>query len=667
MRAKNYLFCCITITFLSLFSIVNTYGQSDDCANAVSITPTTTCGTGFSYDIPNSFTTDNTVSNTSCIPDPADIREDGWFSFVANSTLTTISAVTDRTDRDVALAVYEGGCGGTQITGACADAGGDGDAETLSFTTVVGVTYLIRVMQYNDGSGGRMRGNMCVFGTPPPANDECTGAFDLPVGQFECAFGGITNEGATFSNTFGGNPTCANGTSAEDVWYKFVAPAGGQAVIDTQAGTITNSGMELYRSTDGTCNTLTSVACDNNSGTGNMSRILDYNLVGGATYYLRVWRNGGGEGTMDICIQNQYSDCDVSFPICSSTSFNTNSFGVGDEVTNIAGCFGNSDELETVWMTFTTQSTGTIGFTIDPQSATDDDYDFVLYRAASTNFCDDITTNGSIVSCNASSSTGTSGTTGIDSGIAAGFTDNDPSPDSENPGNGNPYNDFVNTTAGDRYFLVIDNFNTSNIGFDISFSGTASLDCSILPLEFTEFGGEKVKDQNLLHWATAREYNTSHFEIERSSDAMDFVKIGELKSGSKKLENQIYQYWDSEPQNGINYYRLKQVDVDGTFTYTKTIAIDNQGSITTFELQKMYPNPAQNTINFVFAVPSSNSEIQIEIFDSNGKSVAKTINSYQKGVQHFNQNVASFSKGLYILRLSNLKTGEILTEKFIKK
>ena len=220
--------------------------------------------------------------------------------------------------------------------------------------------------------------------------------------------------------------------------------------------------------------------------------------------------------------------------------------------------------------------------------------------------------------------------------------------------------------AGERYYLIINNFSATGIGFDISFAGTAGLDCTILPLELTEFGGEKVKDQNLLHWATAREFNTSHFEIERSNDAMDFTKIGDLKCGNKKMENQIYQYWDKEPQTGINYYRLKQVDLDGTFTYTKTIAIDNQGIITNFELQKMYPNPAQNTINFVFAIPSSNSEIAIEIFDSNGKSVTATTENYERGIQNFTQNLSSFSKGLYILRITNLKTRQVLTEKFIK-
>lgn len=212
---------------------------------------------------------------------------------------------------------------------------------------------------------------------------------------------------------------------------------------------------------------------------------------------------------------------------------------------------------------------------------------------------------------------------------------------------------------------MVNNYANSSSGFNLNFSGTAGLDCTLLPLELTEFGGEKVKDENLLHWATARELGTSHFEIERSDDAMDFIKIGELKSGNQKMENQIYQYWDKEPQNGINYYRLKQVDLDGTFTYTKTIAIDNQGIITKFEFQKIYPNPAQNEINFVFAVPNQ-SELQLEIFDSNGQSVSKSSKDYSKGIQNFTQNLSSFSKGLYILRISNLKTGQVVMEKFIK-
>ncbi|WP_338769296.1 T9SS type A sorting domain-containing protein [Bernardetia sp. ABR2-2B] len=647
MKKKNYLFYIPIITLLLTLISASTYAQSDDCGGAVSLAPSASC-INTPYSIPRTFSTDAVVDAT-CATGALN-REDGWFSFVANNTTATITATTNR---DVVLAVYQGGCGGLVQIGCVDDFFG---TESLTVPTVPLTTYLIRVIRFNSGGNNGMSGDICVVSTPlPPANDECTGAFDLPVGQFECTFSEITNAGGTYSNTFGGDPTCANGTGAEDVWYRFVAPAGGQAVIDTEAGSITNSGMELYHAPDGTCGSLVSVDCDNNGGDGNMSRILEYSLIGGDTYYLRVWENNGGEGTMDICIQNQYSDCDVSLPLCSSSSFNTNSFGPGATDTSVGNCFTGTDDTErqSVWVNFEIQTSGVLEFIISPQDDSDD-YDFILYRDEGS-FCNDINANGTVRSCNYSDDV-SPGDTGASGGTS----------DSQTAG-GTNINADVPVVAGERYFLLINNFENSSSGFDLDFTGTAGLDCVVLPLELTEFRGEKVKDQNLLHWATAREFNTSHFEIERSNDAMDFIKIGDLKSGNNNLENQIYQYWDKEPQNGINYYRLKQVDLDGTFTYTKTIAIDNQGIITAFELQKMYPNPAQNAISFIFAVPTSNSEIQVEIFDSNGKSVSNNINTYPKGIQNFNQNLSSFSKGLYILRISNLKTGKVLTEKFIKK
>ncbi len=657
MKNRNYLFYYLAITLLSCFCNSNIYAQSDDCTSAPLLSVNVACVSEPSTNVGSTFGNAASGGNPSCAGVVG--SEDVWYRFVASNANTTIETQTGSLG-DTGIQLYrstDGTCN-TLTSIQCDDDGGVGTLSRISRNDlIIGQTYYVRIWKYNGGTGTF---GICVTSPAPiipPANDECTGAFDLPVGQFECTFSSITNVNATYSGL--PNPTCGGGTGSQDVWYKFIAPAGGQAVINTQAGSITDSGMELYRSTDGTCGTLTFVACDDNSGTGNMSQILEYGLVGGNTYYLRVWRKNGGEGTMNICVQNQYSDCDVSFPLCSSSSFNTNSFGPGAVDSNIGNCFtGGVDEteLQSIWLNFEIQTTGTLGLIIDSQNPGGDDYDFNLFRA---NTCADVV-GGNSVSCNASSSTGAGGTTGIST--ANGGTNN-----SQPPGPGNPFNSDLNVIAGERYYIVINNFSNTGIGFDINFSGTAGLDCVVLPLELTEFGGEKVKEQNLLHWATAREFNTSHFEIERSNDAMDFIKIGELKSGNKKMENQLYQYWDAEPQTGINYYRLKQVDLDGTFTYTKTIAIDNQGVITSFEIQKMYPNPAQNSINFVFAVPSSNSELQIEIFDSNGKSVATTTESYQKGIQNFNQNLSNFSKGLYILRVSNVQTGEVLTKKFIKK
>jgi len=250
MEYKNYLLYTIAITFLFCFFTINIYAQSNACAGAVSLNPSATC-VNTAYSITNAFTRDAVVAAT-CVTD-ANNRADGWFSFVATNTTSTITVTANR---NVAFAVYQGGCGGLTEVG-CRNAENNNTQEVLAVTTVIGTTYLIRVIRFDAGGNNTMSGNICVVSPPPPlANDECTGAIDLPVGQFECAFGEITNEGGTYSDTFGGAPSCASGVGAADVWYKFVAPAGGQVVIDTEAGTITDSGMELYHAPDGTCGYL---------------------------------------------------------------------------------------------------------------------------------------------------------------------------------------------------------------------------------------------------------------------------------------------------------------------------------------------------------------------------------------------------------------------------
>ncbi|WP_338812160.1 T9SS type A sorting domain-containing protein [Bernardetia sp. Wsw4-3y2] len=650
MRNKKYLLEFLIIILLPCFFNSNIYAQSNTCAGAPLLDVLPNCANpSYSITFPAFTPSGETISCGGL--DATNTVRDGWFSFQGNGNDVTIEATTNR---NLVLAVYSGACGALVEENCTNAGGGNNQTEILTVPTINGDIYFVRLTRRgnNLAATNSMDGNICL--SSPPANDECTGAFDLNVGQFECTFGEITNTGGTYSNTFGGDPSCT-AAGAQDVWYKFVAPAGGQVVIDTQAGSITDAVMELYHAPDGTCGSLASVDCDDDGGAGTMPRILEYNLTGGDTYYLRVWEFGGGEGTLDICVQNQYSDCDVSLPLCSSSSFNTNSFGEGNTDTNVGNCFTGSDntERQSVWVNFEIQTSGDLQFIISPQ-VDSDDYDFILYRDEGS-FCTNINANGTVVSCNYSDDV-SPGDTGANGG----------SSNSQNAG-GTNINADIPVLAGERYFLLINNFENSSSGFDLDFTGTAGLDCVVLPLELTEFRGEKIKDQNLLHWATAREFNTSHFEIERSNDAMDFINIGELKCGNKKNENQIYQYWDKEPQIGINYYRLKQVDLDGTFTYTKTISIDNQGIITNFEIHKIYPNPAQNAINFVFAVPASNSELQIEIFDNNGESVVATTENYQKGIQNFNQNLSSFVKGLYILRISNLKTGQVLTEKFVKK
>jgi len=94
-------------------------------------------------------------------------------------------------------------------------------------------------------------------------------------------------------------PGCAS-YSGQDVWFSFVAPAGGTVILETTAGTTNDGGMALYSATACT-GSFTLIECDDDDGPGAMPFITRSGLTPGATYYVRFWDFGGGTGTFNIC------------------------------------------------------------------------------------------------------------------------------------------------------------------------------------------------------------------------------------------------------------------------------------------------------------------------------------------------------------------------------
>jgi hypothetical protein len=118
-----------------------------------------------------------------------------------------------------------------------------------------------------------------------------------------------------------------------------------------------------------------------------------------------------------------------------------------------------------------------------------------------------------------------------------------------------------------------------------------------------------------LNWKTTNEINNSHFEIERSVDSKIFYSIGTVKGfNSTNMNN--YFFIDSTPLNGINYYRLKQVDKDGRLNYSEIASVEFIPNISTFAIS---PNPADNSIKNSITV--SNTTSQIIIYDLKGRKV----------------------------------------------
>lgn len=140
-----------------------------------------------------------------------------------------------------------------------------------------------------------------------------------------------------------------------------------------------------------------------------------------------------------------------------------------------------------------------------------------------------------------------------------------------------------NSTAG----TVTSGFITSFSPFTIGTSSNITL-----PVTLINFTAKQVDQTAVLNWQTATEINNSHFEIERSIDGNSWEKIGEVKGNGTTNSVSSYQFTDAQPQNGTNYYRLKQIDLDLKSVYSpvKIISFNNNKGLT------VYPNPFKETI-----------------------------------------------------------------------
>jgi hypothetical protein len=152
----------------------------------------------------------------------------------------------------------------------------------------------------------------------------------------------------------------------------------------------------------------------------------------------------------------------------------------------------------------------------------------------------------------------------------------------------------------------------SNKGWIINNDEASGTNCA-LPVRLISFTGQQRGNAVLLNWKTAGEENNAGFEIERSTDAKKFEKIGFVEGGGDVSEVRKYDFTDRNPFTA-NYYRLKQTDRaagaperdrrEGTFEYSSIISVKNDA-----EMFGIYPNPAQNEL-FV-KNPGANSEVSI--------------------------------------------------------
>jgi hypothetical protein len=138
---------------------------------------------------------------------------------------------------------------------------------------------------------------------------------------------------------------------------------------------------------------------------------------------------------------------------------------------------------------------------------------------------------------------------------------------------------------------LITTANTGNVYLFNGFQGP-------LPVTWLSFTGTPEKGDVLLNWATAQEENSDHFEVERSSDNSNFVSIGKVTAAHNSSLPTNYNFTDLSPLGGTNYYRLKEVDLDGQFVYSKVVPVNFE--VAESNIITVYPNPAHESFQLQF-------------------------------------------------------------------
>jgi Secretion system C-terminal sorting domain len=175
-------------------------------------------------------------------------------------------------------------------------------------------------------------------------------------------------------------------------------------------------------------------------------------------------------------------------------------------------------------------------------------------------------------------------------------------------------------------------------------------DCGPLPVTLTSFNGRFSNGSSTLDWQTSQELNTDHFELFKSTDGKNFLSVTTIKSTGFSSLVKNYSYQDNSPNNGTYvYYRLKQVDINGKYTFSSIIklALGLNTSVA------VYPNPFINDFTVSFSAPKI-ATVTLKLQNSTGQLVFSKAIAVNKGNNSILINsLPSIKPGIYYMSVSN--------------
>jgi len=171
-----------------------------------------------------------------------------------------------------------------------------------------------------------------------------------------------------------------------------------------------------------------------------------------------------------------------------------------------------------------------------------------------------------------------------------------------------------------------------------------------IPVELVAFNASLVQGNVVLTWKTATEINNRGFEVERGTNG-EFITIGFISGAGTTTQEQTYTFTDKQVAIGLHNYRLKQIDLDGSYSYSNTIEVDVTTPLT-FSLSQNYPNPFNPTTKISYSIPFD-SKVTISIYSITGEVVAELVNDFvAAGSYSVDFDGSDLASGMYIYKMT---------------
>ena len=183
----------------------------------------------------------------------------------------------------------------------------------------------------------------------------------------------------------------------------------------------------------------------------------------------------------------------------------------------------------------------------------------------------------------------------------------------------------------------------------------------VLPLNLLSFNGTNKGEYNQLTWVTENEVNFSHFELEKSRDGYNYETLTNIPSNGLSNVRNSYSFNDNNPSQ-INYYRLKSIDLDGSYSYSNVIVIETKLETNSGVL---YPNPTSDIIKYSFN-SETNEKLEIKVLDVVGKVVLRVETELEVGNNTIPVSLSELPSGTYTIQIKHMNQMVTNSTKIIK-